>query len=114
MKKVFLIIAALFCICSCTEIDKDYQATIVYSINGGEPITETIDILRLPDGYTPNYVYQEEDGDKKLYIRGVCGSSFSPSFVTIYTGRLDVHVMSFNCKLIRSYKVSQFDGHEIK
>ena len=113
MKRLFLIIATLFCLSSCTEIDNDYQATIVYSINGGEVVTETIDI-RLPDGYTPNYIYQEEDGDKNLYIRGVSGSYLSPTRQIVYSGRLDVEVMSFNYKLIRSYKVSQFDGHEIK
>lgn len=113
MKRLFLIIATLFCLSSCTAIDNDYQATIVYSINGGEVVTETIDI-RLPDGYTPNYIYQEEDGDKNLYIRGVSGSYFSPTRQIVYRGRLDVEVMSFNYKLIRSYKVSQFDGHEIK
>ena len=113
MKRLFLIIATLFCLSSCTAIDNDYQATIVYPINGGEVVTETIDI-RLPDGYTPNYIYQEEDGDKKLYIRGVSGSYYSPTRQIVYRGRLDVEVMSFNYKLIRSYKVSQFDGHEIK
>lgn len=113
MKRLFLIIATLFCLSSCTAIDNDYQATIVYSINGGEAVTETIDI-RLPDGYTPNYICQEEDGNKNLYIRGVHGSYFSPTRQIVYSGRLDVEVMSFNYKLIRSYKVSQFDGHEIK
>ena len=113
MKRLLLFIATLFCICSCTAIDNDYQATIVYSINGGEAITETVDI-RLPDGHIPNYIYQEEDGNKNLYIRGVYGPYFSPRFVTIYTGRLDVHVISFNYKFIRSHKVSQFDGHEIR
>jgi len=113
MKKVFLIIATLFCICSCTTIDNDYQATIVYSINGGEAVTETIDI-RLPDGYTPNYIYQEEDGDKNLYIRGVCGSYLSLTRQIVYSGRLKIDVISFNYKLIRSYKASKFDGHEIK
>jgi hypothetical protein len=113
MKKVFLIIATLFCICSCTAISNDYQATIVYSINGGEEITETIDI-RLPDAYTPNYICQEKNGVKDLYIRGVSGSYFSPWFVTIYTGRRDVEVISFNYKLMRSYEVSLFNGHEIK
>lgn len=113
MKRLFLIITTLFCLCSCTAIDNEYLATIVYSINGGEAVTETIDI-RLPDGYTPNYICQEKDGIKKLYIRGIDGSYFSPGLVTIYTGRLDAHVMSFNYKFIRSYKVSQFDGHEIK
>lgn len=113
MKRLLLIIATLFCLCSCTETDNDYQATIVYSINGGEAVTETIDI-RLPDGYTPNYIYQEEYGDKNLYIRGVSGSYFSPTRQTVYRGRLKIDVISFDYKLIRSYKVSQFDGHEIK
>ena len=113
MKRLFLIIATLFCVCSCTKICNDYQTTIVYSINGGEAVTETIDI-RLSDGFTPNYIFQEEDGDKKLYIRGVCGSVFSSNRKIVYSGRLKIDVISFDYKLIRSYKVSQFDGHEIK
>ena len=113
MKKFILLLGLLLLVCSCTDTDKEYRATIVYTLNDGQPIKETI-TLNMPEMYTPVYVLLREDDTNVLYVAGTWYNSTYFRTHTVYQGSLKVNVVSFDYQLIRSYTVSSIDGHEIK
>ena len=108
MKKLFLFISILFCFCSCSTIENEYEITIIYTIDGVEK-TETR-LLHVPEKYTPAYSY---DGIE-LDVFALHGRFTSFDCHRIYSGALDIKVISFDYELKRSYKVSTWDGHELK
>ena len=108
MKKLLLLISILFCFCACTSIENEYEVTIVYTIDGAMK-TETR-LLHVPERYTPAYSY---DGIN-LDVFALHGRITSFDCDRIYSGALDIKIISFDYELKRSYKVSRWDGHEIK
>lgn len=107
MKKLILLFGLLFCLCSCTMDMTVYECNISYTINGS-PVTETFQ-LDMSSSCVPSYRLDQ----KSLTIIGSSGSS-SLIYKTIYRGSLDVKVKEFDYKIVRSYKASQLDGHELK
>lgn len=85
-----------------------YECNISYTINGN-PVTETFQ-LDMSSSCVPSYRLDQ----KSLTIIGSSGSSSSLTYKTIYRGSLDVKVKEFDYKIVRSYKGSQWDGHELK
>ncbi len=113
MKKIVLLVSILFCICSCEPYTSNsYEITISYYIDGNGPKTEVV-IMDCPESYKPAYLY---DGET-LRIFGISGESIyvhQKDQKIIYQGSLSIEVESFDYKLIRAYKTSQWNGREIK
>lgn len=84
-----------------------YECNISYTINSS-PVTETFQ-LDMSSSCVPSYRLDQ----KSLTIIGSSGSS-SLIYKTIYCGSLDVKVKEFDYKIVRSYKASKWDGHELK
>lgn len=70
--------------------------------------------MKMPDYYVPAYVLYEDNGETELYVLGVSGRLSYPDYHIVYKGTLDVKVVSFDFYKVREYKVSEFDGHEVK
>lgn len=110
MKKIVLLIGILLCLCSCgSHSESRYEITIVYSIDGSEPKTEVV-YMDFPSDTKPAYVY---DGET-LKVFGIHGQITSFDRKIIYSGSLDIEVKSFDYKVVREYRASNWDGHEIK
>lgn len=109
MKKLFLLVGFLLYICSCScSIDETvYEYSISYTIEGN-PVSETHKV-DMPSVYVPSYVSRPGC----IQIIGSYGMN-SMTYATIYKGTLDVKVTNFDYKVIRSYKASKWDGHELK
>lgn len=107
MKKLIVLFCLLLYLCSCTMDKTVYECNISYTINGN-PVTETFQ-LNMASSYVPSYRLDQ----KSLTIIGSSGSS-SLTYKTIYRGSLDVKVTEFDYKIVRSYKASKWDGHELK
>lgn len=84
-----------------------YECNISYTINGN-PVTETFQ-LDMASSRVPSYRLDQ----KSLTIIGASGNS-SLTYKTIYRGSLYVKVTEFDYKIVRSYKASKWDGHELK
>ena len=107
MKKIIVLFVSILCLCSCTMEKTVYEYTISYTIEGTSfTETHTID---MPAVYVPSYRL----GNGALQIIGSCGMS-SMTHTTIYKGSLNVKVTNFDYKVIRTYKASKWDGHELK
>ena len=114
MKKFILLIGLLLCICSCTRTECEYRVTTVYTLNGDLKMSDTV-TMKMPDHYVPAYVlYKDYYGETELYVLGVSGRLSSPHCHVVYKGSLNVKVVSFDFYKVREYKVSEFDGHELK
>ena len=108
MKKLLILLVSFLCIYSCTPTDQTvYEYTITYTITGTE-ITE-VHRVSMPSHFVPSYRLDQNS----LKIIGSYGQS-SMSYATIYKGSLNVKVINFDYKPIRTYKASWWDGHEIK
>jgi len=108
MKKLLILLVSFLCIYSCAPTDKTvYEYTITYTITGTE-ITE-VHRVSMPSHFVPSYRLDQNS----LKIIGSYGQS-SMSYATIYKGSLNVKVINFDYKTIRTYKASWWDGHEIK
>jgi hypothetical protein len=108
MKKLLLLLGLLLCISSCAPIDQTvYEYTITYTIAGTE-ITE-VHSIDMPSNFVPSYRLDQNS----LKIIGSYGTSSMP-YTTIYKGSLTVKVTNFEYKVVRNYKASGWNGHEIK
>lgn len=113
MKKIVLLVSILFCLCSCEPYTcNSYEITISYYIDGNGPKTEVV-IMDFPESYKPAYVY---DGETLrifgIFAKSICVDQKDQKI--IYQGSLNIEVESFDYKLIREYKTSQWNGREIK
>jgi hypothetical protein len=113
MKKFISLIAALFCMFSCTQTECEYRITIVYTLNGDMRMSDTV-IMQMPEGYVPVYILRNDSGETNLTVRGVDGGYMSFQRHVVYQGSLNVNVVSFDYYETREYKVSSIDGHELK
>ena len=113
MEKFILFIGLLLCMYSCTDIECEYRVTTVYTLNGDLKISDTV-TMKIPNHCVPAYVLRRDDGETELYVQGVDGRMSSPHSHVVYKGPLNVKVVSFDYYKIREYKVSTFDGHELK
>ena len=103
-----MIIVSFLYIYSCTPINTTvYEYTITYTIAGTE-ITE-VHSVDMPSNFVPSYRLDQNS----LKIIGSYGTSSMP-YTTIYKGSLTVKVTNFEYKVVRNYKASGWDGHEIK
>lgn len=108
MKKLLILLVSFLCIYSCEPIDRTvYEYTITYTITGTE-ITE-VHSIDMPSVYVPSYRLSKGS----LEIIGSAGFESTP-YITVYKGSLDVKVIDFDYKVIRTYKESQWTGREIK
>lgn len=107
MKKLLILLVSFLCIYSCTTDATVYEYTITYTIAGTE-ITE-VHSIHMPSNFVPSYRLDQNS----LKIIGSYGQS-SMTYTTIYKGSLNVKVINFEYKIIRNYKASWWDGHEIK
>ena len=64
--------------------------------------------MSAPDGYTPVYICKKGE----LLIGAAPETQYFSK--VIYRGPLNVSVQYFDYKSIRTYKVSRFDGRELK
>lgn len=93
--------------CACTPLTRcEYSCTVKYELDGS-PKTETV-VLKMANACTPTTVL---NGDG-LMIVGY-PSSYWHERATIYRGSLPVKNVDFEYHLIRKYKASNWDGHEI-
>ena len=97
MKRLLLLFGLILCMCSsCSPLTKhEYECTITYTIEN-TTYTGTIN-MSAPDGYTPVYICKKGE----LLI----GAAPETQYVS---------VQYFDYKTIRTYKVSRFDGRELK
>jgi hypothetical protein len=108
MKKLLILLVSFLCIYSCTPVNKTvYEYTITYTIASTQ-ITE-VHSIDMPSNFVPSYRLDQNS----LTIIGSYGTSSMP-YTTIYKGSLDVKVIDFDYKVIRTYKESQWTGREIK
>ena len=110
MKRFLLI--ALFGILamSCTMNRTMYGFSIEYEIDGVQ-YTDT-DSLECAEGCIP--VYIQSKGSIVVNQATEHGRSESFGYVPVYNGLKDCKVIHFEYWPIRTYKVSQIDGREIK
>ena len=111
MKKIIVLISIIMCLCfcACTPINTAvYNCTITYTI-GDNQYTETI-IMDVPAMYTPVY----SCGNKQITVIGAGSGKYQLRYKTVYSGELPIAVQSFDYTLVRTYKASSFDGHELK
>ena len=95
---------------ACTPIDESvYECTITYTVDGNV-ITEKIENVVLPDVDTPAY----SCGDGKINLVGFGPGNYQILYSNIITTNQKVTVQDFDYKLIRKYKASRWDGHELK
>lgn len=108
MKKLIILLGLILCVCgcSCSMDECEYKCTITYELDGIEH-TESYTLHTSPKCY-PTYVYTGDELD----IITVPYSMFAVK--TVYKGTLKVNVVSFDYKNVRQYKVSRWDGHELK
>ena len=100
----------LFSLPSCKGRDTSlYECSITYTVNGNQ-ITEKIDGIELPSDYIPAYCC----GNGKIALVGLGRGSYQIYYKDIIKTSQDLAVQSFDYKLIRSYKTSYMDGHELK
>lgn len=113
MKKILTIIG-LFILClltlpSCGSTDRsEYECTIVYTLDDSQHnTTVTIDI---PSDYSPAYWYSNDC----INIIAVHNGTLVFTCKEIYHGSLKPDVQDFKYNLVRTYKSSIWDGHELK
>lgn len=111
MKKLkWFILFIGFLLSSCgTQIEKEYKVTIEYRINNSYNVSETFPIY-LEKSYTPAYSYN----GYRLAVYGICGGMISYDYIIVYQGGLPIKVLNFDYRVVRTYKASKFDGHEVK
>lgn len=91
----------------CTPLVRcEYECRIVYSLDGSVK-TQTFN-LRMSDVSVPTYVQSNEG----LVVSGY-PSNFWHETATVYRGSLPIKVEDFEYNLVRKYKASNWDGHEI-
>ena len=106
-----VITAILLFICApaCTPSDKsEYRCTIVYTLDGAQHSTTVT--ASFPSDYVPAY----SCGGGKIKLVGVGPGEFQVRIQDIYVGNLPASVQKFDYTLIRTYKASRWDGHELK
>lgn len=108
MKQVLILLGLILCMCSCTYMNTVYEYTITYTIEDNV-ITE-VHRIDMPSVYVPAYRLDKNS----LQIVGLDKCSNILSYTTIYKGSLNVKVINFDYKVIRTYEASSWDGHEIK
>ena len=111
MKKFLLIILFGILAMSCTLNRTMYGYTITYEIDGVQ-YTDT-DSLECSEGYVPMYV----QGKHSISINQAdqrTGRGSGYFYTPVYEGPKNCKVNDFDFWPIRTYKVSQIDGHEIK
>ena len=98
----------MFSMLSCSPINRcEYLCTITYSIDG---ISHTEEVkLITGDNCTPAYVH----GRDMITVTAIPSSYYHEGYI-IYQGSLPVRVENFEYKLIRKFKVSSFNGRELK
>lgn len=121
MKNFYTVIGfmiGLFCLLfisvSCGNVDRvEYECTITYTL-GGCSFTETHK-ADMPVEYIPGYSCgKNRDGENKIRLIGSGRGDYQIYYTDIYKGIQPVSVESFNYKIIRTYKASRWNGHEIK
>ena len=70
--------------------------------------------MKISNRCVPSYVLRRDDGETELYVHAINGRMSSTHSHVVYKGPLNVKVVSFDYYKIREYKVSTFDGHELK
>lgn len=102
-----LAIVSFLVFTACTPLTRcEYSCTVKYSIDGTSH-TETV-TLKMADACTPTAIL---NGDG-LMIVGY-PSTYWQERSTIYRGSLPVKLEDFEYHLVRKYKASNWDGHEI-
>ena len=98
MKNIALIVLFLCCLTSCVQLD-EYEVTIVYSIDDGEPKTKTIN-MEMTESCLPTYIL---DG-KSLVVTGAYVNSNRlinskmHNIISTEDGNIKISVLSFDYK----------------
>ena len=107
MKKFILILSVVLCMCACKPLTRcEYSCTVKYELDGSLK-TETV-VLKMANACTPTTVLNGNG----LMVVGY-PSNYWHERAIIYCGSLPVKVVDFEYRLIRKYKISSLDGHEI-
>lgn len=106
---VITAIFLLICTPSCTPLDRsEYRCTITYTLDGAQHSTTVV--TSFPSDYVPAY----SCGGGKIKLVGVGPGEYQWYVQDIYVGNLPASVQKFDYTLIRTYKASRWDGHELK
>ena len=112
MKKILLIIA-IIAATSCGKMGRtDYEYTMHYDIGGLEYVHKGV--IEAPDGYVPTYM---ASADEIIVMTTGTGGRYGRqnfSFDLVYSGKEHCSVVKFDYKPVRTYKVSKFNGKEVK
>lgn len=111
MKKILSILILVLALTACESMPQtDYQYTIDYTIGDASYTYQNIISLRYDS--VPVYILKNNSSERSIIVKGEVESDHFRQVV--YKGRIPCTVKSFDYKPVRVYKVSRWDGSEIK
>ena len=113
MKKILSILILVLSLTACGSMPQtDYQYTIDYTI--GDASYTYQDIISLRYDYVPVYVLKNNSNEHSIVVRGMSGGSAYMFVDIVYEGGIPCTVNNFEYKPLRTYRVSIWDGSELK
>lgn len=111
MKKILSILILAFALTACGSMPQtDYQYTIDYTIGDASYAYQNIISLRYDS--VPVYILKNNSSEHSIIVKGEVESVHFMQ--VLYKGRIPCTVKSFDYKPVRVYRVSRWDGSEIK
>lgn len=112
MKKILIFFCFLFVLCSCEPINRiEYECEVVYVIDNKEYTYNCV--LVMSDKCTPIIVTENDKEMNSITIHHFPSETYGET-KTIYNGNLPIKVISFKYNKIRTYKIDEFNGKELK
>ena len=113
MKKILPILILALALTACGSMPcTDYQYTINYTI-GDTPYTYQ-NTISLNGDYIPVYALRNDGREHSIVVRGMTGGSAYIFADIVYEGGIPCTVNNFEYKPLRTYRVSRWDGRELK
>ena len=113
MKKILLTLISVLALTACGSMPQtDYRYTIGYTIGDTEYTYENT--ISLPGDYVPVYVLKNDGREHSIIVRGADAASTYLFVDIVYEGGIPCAVNSFDYKPLRTYRVSRWDGRELK
>ena len=111
MKKILSILILALALTACGSMPQtDYQYTIDYTIGDASYTYQNIISLRYDS--VPVYILKNNSHEHSIIVKGEVESVHFMQ--VLYKGRIPCTVKSFDYKPVRVYRVSRWDGEEIK